>query len=127
MIILENLTISKIGFCFEFFLKSPVSRIVPRNLKGGPFGIFKDPICYKISKNEGEPVGDIKLFEEKKKRILKSLIVPKNVKRGDPLGSIDNHSVAKFYNFEGGPFGASKKFSKKDSLRRNKSTIKAPR
>ena len=28
------------NFFFEFFLKSPVSRIVPKNVKGGPFGIF---------------------------------------------------------------------------------------
>ena len=25
---------------FEFFLKFPVSGIVPKNVKGGPFGIF---------------------------------------------------------------------------------------
>ena len=25
------------------------------NVKGGPFGVFKHPICCKISKNEGGP------------------------------------------------------------------------
>ena len=27
-------------FFFEYFLKSPLSRIVPKKVKGGPFGIF---------------------------------------------------------------------------------------
>ena len=34
----------------KFFLKSPVSRIVPKNVNGGPFGVFEHPFCCKIGK-----------------------------------------------------------------------------
>ena len=51
---------------FEFYLKSPVSRIVPKIVKVGPFGIFEHPFCCKIEKNEGGPFGDIKQIYQKK-------------------------------------------------------------
>ena len=50
------------------------SLIVPKNLKGGPFGIFKHLLCSKISKTiEGGPFGTIKKFSKK------SLLVPKKI------------------------------------------------
>ena len=33
-------TVPAWGKIFQFFLKSPVSRIVPKNLKRGPLGVF---------------------------------------------------------------------------------------
>ena len=38
-------------FFFEFFW-SPVSRIVPKNLKRDPLGVFEHPFFCKIEKNE---------------------------------------------------------------------------
>ena len=32
----------------EFFLKSPVSRVVPKNVKGGPLRVFEHPFFCKI-------------------------------------------------------------------------------
>ena len=57
-----------------------------KNCKGGDplVGFFESPVCCKISKNEGGTFGDYKKFskknEERKMRILKNLIVPKNSK-----------------------------------------------
>ena len=39
---------------------SPVSRIVPKNVKGGPLGVFEHPLFCKIETNEGGPFADIK-------------------------------------------------------------------
>ena len=55
----------KIRTFFEFFW-SPVSRIVPKNVKGGPLGVFEHPSFCKIEKNEGGPFGDIEKICEKK-------------------------------------------------------------
>ena len=42
------------------------SLIVPKNLKGGSFGIFKHLLCSKLSKKiEGGPFGTIKKFSKK--------------------------------------------------------------
>ena len=50
---------------FRFFW-SPVSRIVPKNVKGGPLGVFEHPIFCEIEKKmKGGPFGDIKKTEEK--------------------------------------------------------------
>ena len=45
-----------------------------------------------------------------KNDILKSLIVPKNLK--DPLGFSNIYYVPKYQKIEGGPLGTIKKFSK---------------
>ena len=39
-------------FLIRFFW-SPVSRIVPKNVEGGPLGVFEHPFFCKIEKNEG--------------------------------------------------------------------------
>ena len=53
---------------------------------GGPFGLFENPVCCKISKKlKGDrPFGDIKKLSKKKRKmfILNCLIVTKNVKGG---------------------------------------------
>ena len=41
----------------------------------------------------------------KKKIMKKSLTMPKNTEREDPLGFSNIHSVAKQQKIEGGPFG----------------------
>ena len=56
-----------------------------------------------------------------KKKIKKSRIVPKNVKKGDPLGFLNIHSVAKYENTRrGDPFETLKIFSKKSRTVPNK-------
>ena len=85
-------------------------------LKRGPFGIFKHPICCKISKKLKEgPFGEKKKLEKKVSQCRKT-------KRGDPLRFFNIHFVAKhekmkkkFYfrekisqcrkKLKGGPFG----------------------
>ena len=58
-------------------------------VKGGPFRLFENPVCCKISKKlKGGPLGDIKkirkIFEKKRKmRILKKSHFAEKVKRGD--------------------------------------------
>ena len=55
-------------------------RTVPKNVKGGPFLIYKHAFCSKITKNsKGGPFGDIKKISKK------SRTVPKKIERGDPL------------------------------------------
>ena len=47
---------------FRIFSKtfwSPVSCIVPKNVKGGPLGVFEHPFFCKIEKMKGGPFGDI--------------------------------------------------------------------
>ena len=46
---------------FEFFLKSLVSRTVPKNVKGDPLEFFEHPFCCKIEKIErGHPLETLK-------------------------------------------------------------------
>ena len=58
----------EIRFFFDFFsiFWSPVSRIVPKNVKGGSLGVFENPFFCKIEKIEEGPFGDIKKDCEKK-------------------------------------------------------------
>ena len=63
---------------------------MPKNVKGGPFGIFEHPSCCKISKIDGENNNKISGKNEKfeqshsaEKRA--SLIVSKKVERGTLL------------------------------------------
>ena len=39
---------------------------MPKNVKGGPFGVFEHPFFCKMEKNEGGTCGDIKTICEKK-------------------------------------------------------------
>ena len=51
-----------------FFHKmSPVSRIVPKTLKRGPFGVLQHPFCCEISKIERgrDPLETFKIFRKK--------------------------------------------------------------
>ena len=48
------------------FFWSPVSRIVPKNVKGGTLGVFEHSFFCKIEKNEWGPFGDIKKNLRKK-------------------------------------------------------------
>ena len=60
----------------------------------GPFGIFKHPICCKISKKlKGEPFGEKKILEKKVSQCRKT-------ERGDPLGFFNLQSVAKHQKIE---------------------------
>ena len=55
---------------------------MPKNWKGGPFGIFKHPICCKISKKlKGGPFGE-KFLEKKVSQCRKT-----QAERGDPFVS----------------------------------------
>ena len=55
-------------------------RVVLKNVKGGPFLIYKHTFCCKITKNsKGGPFGDIKKISKK------SRTVPKKIQRGDPV------------------------------------------
>ena len=49
------------------FLKKVIFEVpVPKNVKGGPFGIFRHPLCCKISKQmKGRPFGAIQKFSKK--------------------------------------------------------------
>ena len=62
---------SFLEFFFEFFL-SPESRIVPKNVKEGPLGVFEHPFFCKIEKMKGDPLETFKKF-------AKSLTKPKNL------------------------------------------------
>ena len=55
----------------KIFFWSPVSRIVPKNVKGGPLGVFEHPFFCKIEKIEGGPSETLKKFAKK------SLTMPK--------------------------------------------------
>ena len=55
---------------FRFFFWSSASRIVPKNVKGGPLGVFEHPFFCKIEKNDGDSL-------ETKKVCKKSLTMPK--------------------------------------------------
>ena len=58
-------------------------RVVPKNVKGGPFLIYKHTFCCKITKNsKGGPFGDIKKISKKK-----SHSAEKNSK-GGPCSSV---------------------------------------
>ena len=55
----KNLKFSKTNFSFG------KCRTVPKNVKGGPFLIYKHAFCSKITKNsKGGPFGDKKNFEK---------------------------------------------------------------
>ena len=54
-------------------------RTVPKNVKGGPFLIYKLAFCCKITKNsKGDPLGTLKIFEKKSHSAEKN-------RKGDPL------------------------------------------
>ena len=56
----------------RIFLKSPVSRIVSKNVKGDPLGVFQHPFFCKIEKIEGGPFGDIKKMRKKSHKAEKT-------------------------------------------------------
>ena len=100
----KNLKFSKKKFSFE------KCRVAPKNVKGGPFLIYKHAFCSKITKNsKGGPFGDNKKISKKKSHSAKK------IKRGDPLASAGFVGyVEKVKNERGDPLEA-KKFSKKKS------------
>ena len=55
----KNLKFSKIFFSFG------KCRTVPKNVKGGPFLIYKHAFCCKITKLKGGTLWDIKKFSKK--------------------------------------------------------------
>ena len=82
-----------------------------RKTDRGPFGIFKRPICCKISKKlKGDPL--VKIF-------LKKSHNAKKTERGDPLGFSNIHSDENSKKMKGGLF-REKKFRKKVSQCRKK-------
>ena len=59
---------------FEKFFSFKKSRIVPKNVKGGSFWIYKHTFRCKISKNsKGGPFGDKKKFRKKSRTVPKKL------------------------------------------------------
>ena len=70
---------------FFRFIWSPVSRIVPKNVKGGPLGVFEHPFFCKIETNEGGPLGTLINFAKKtsKWQVFSSTVPAwgKNVKK----------------------------------------------
>ena len=58
----ENSDFSNIFF--QFFW-SPVSRIVPKNVKECPLEVFEHPFFCKIEKMKGEPLETLKKFAKK--------------------------------------------------------------
>ena len=69
----KNLKFSKTNFSFG------KCRTVPKNVKGGPFLIYKHAFCSKITKNsKGGPFGDKKISK-------KSCTVPKKKSKGGTL------------------------------------------
>ena len=50
---------------FKEFLWSPVSRILPKNVKEGPLGVFEHQFFCKIEKNEGDPLKTLKKYTKK--------------------------------------------------------------
>ena len=76
-----------IGKKLENFRKKKISfgkcRTVPKNVKGGPFLIYKHAFCGKLTKNsKGGPFGDIK------KSSKKSRTVPKKNRKGGPFSPV---------------------------------------
>ena len=74
-------------FFFEIFLKSPVSRIVPKNVKGDPLGFFERPIRCKISKKlKGGPLENpLETLKKFAKKVSKQkLHAQKNWSRLEP-------------------------------------------
>ena len=62
---------------FEKKISFGKCRTVPKNVKGGPFLIYKHAFCSKITKNsKGGPFGDIKKIRKK------NLTAPKKIERG---------------------------------------------
>ena len=58
-------------------------RTVPKNIKGGPFLIYKHAFCSKITKNsKGDPLGTLKKFGKK------SRTVPKKNRKGGPFSLV---------------------------------------
>ena len=66
------------GKKFEIFENFSFGKCtVPKNVKGGPFLIYKHAFCSKITKNsKGGPFGDIEKISKK------SRTVPKKIERG---------------------------------------------
>ena len=59
---------------FLIFFWSPVSRIVPKNVKEGPLEVFEHPFFCKIEKNEGgNPFKTFKKFAKKISQSRKNL------------------------------------------------------
>ena len=73
----QNIFFGKKLEIFEKKISFRKSRTVPKNVKGGPFLIYKHAFCSKITKNsKGGPFGDIK------KNRKKNLTAPKKIERG---------------------------------------------
>ena len=76
----QNIFFGKKLEIFEKKISFGKCRTVPKNVKGGPFLIYKHAFCSKITKNsKGGPFGDIK------KNSKKVAQCRKKIQRGDPL------------------------------------------
>ena len=52
--------------CFRNFFWSPVSRIVPKNVEGGPWGVFEHPLFFQNRKKvKGDPMETLKKLLKK--------------------------------------------------------------
>ena len=61
---------------WNFFSKESLT--MPKKLKGGPFGIFQNPFCPKISKKlKVGPFGEKKIFFEKKSHRAENTLWPR--------------------------------------------------
>ena len=86
---------------------------MPKTVKGGALIFFKHPFCCKISKKvKGDTFESLKVFE--KMINFKSLIVPENLEKREPLGFFNIRLLQNIKQIEGRTlFGDIKKISKK--------------
>ena len=62
----QNIFFEKKLEIFEKKISFGKCRTVPKNVKGGPFLIYKHAFCSKITKNsKGDPLGTLKKFRKK--------------------------------------------------------------
>ena len=89
------------------FFSGKKSLTMPKKLKGGPFGLCETPVGCKM---------------------LLQCHSAENCKRGDPLGFLDIHCVAKYKKIEGETFWWNpKSFKKKSHSAEKKSKWKTPK
>ena len=70
---------------------------MPKIVEGGkePFGLFENPVCFKISKKKSGPFRDIQTFSRKNKRNFEHSDSAKNFQMVDPLGFFNILPIAK--------------------------------
>ena len=79
----QNIFFGKKLDIFEKKFSFEKCRTVPKNVKGGPFLVYKHAFCSKMTKNsKGGPFGDIEKISKK------SRTVPKKNRKGGPFSPV---------------------------------------